>query len=90
MLERYHCELLNFLSRQVSDRDTAADLAQESFVRVLDAHSCGQAVLEMRALLYRTAGNLDSAAPRHRPVGLQSGLHIHANRCWSHAMRSMR
>lgn len=58
MLERYHRELLNFLSRQVRDRDTAADLAQESFVRVLSAQSSGQAVLDMRALLYRTARNL--------------------------------
>lgn len=58
VLDRYHRELLNFLTRQVSDRDTAADLAQESFVRVLSAQSSGQAVLDMRALLYRTARNL--------------------------------
>jgi RNA polymerase sigma factor (sigma-70 family) len=58
VLERYHRELLNFLSRQVRDRDTAADLAQESFVRVLSVQSSGQAVLDIRALLYRTARNL--------------------------------
>lgn len=58
MLERYHRELLNFLSRQVRDRDNAADLAQESFVRVLSAQSSGQGVLDLRALLYRTARNL--------------------------------
>lgn len=58
MLERYYRELLNFLTRQVGDRDTAADLTQESFVRVLGAQSSGQAVLDMRALLYRTARNL--------------------------------
>jgi len=58
VLERYHRELLNFLSRQVSDRDTAADLVQESYVRVLSAQSGGQAVTNMRALLYRTARNL--------------------------------
>jgi RNA polymerase sigma-70 factor (ECF subfamily) len=58
VLEYYHRELLNFLSRQVRDRDTAADLAQESFARVLAAQSAGQPVLDMRALLYRTARNL--------------------------------
>lgn len=58
MLERYHSELLNFLTRQVRDRHTAADLAQESYVRVLAAQSSGQAVLDVRALLYRTARNL--------------------------------
>lgn len=58
MLERYRRELLNFLSRQVSDRHAAADLAQESFVRVLNAQASGQVVANMRALLYRTARNL--------------------------------
>lgn len=58
MLEHYHRELLNFLSRQVNDRHTAADLAQETYVRVLTAQSSGQAVLDMRALLYKTARNL--------------------------------
>jgi DNA-directed RNA polymerase specialized sigma24 family protein len=48
VLKRHHRELLNFLSCQVSDRDIAADSAQECFVRVL----------HMRALLYRTARNL--------------------------------
>ncbi len=70
VLEHYHRELLNFLSRQVRDRDTAADLAQESFVRVLAAQSSGQVVLDMRALLYRTARNLviDLAPARRAPA----------------------
>lgn len=64
VLERYHRELLNFLTRQVNDRDAAADLVQESFVRVLSAQSSGQTVLDQRALLYRTARNL--VIDRHR------------------------
>jgi len=58
MLERFYRELLNFLQRQVHDRDTAADLAQESYARVLAAQNAGQAVQDARALLYRTAKNL--------------------------------
>jgi RNA polymerase sigma factor (sigma-70 family) len=58
VLERFHQELLNFLSRQVNDRETAADLAQEAYLRVLGAQASGQAILDMRALLYRTARNL--------------------------------
>ncbi len=68
MLERYHRELLNFLSRQVNDRDTAADLAQESYVRVLAAQSSGLAVLDMRALLYRIARNLVIDQHRRKEV----------------------
>lgn len=58
MLERYHRELFNFLSRQVKDRETAADLTQESYARVLSAVASGQNVLNARALLYRVARNL--------------------------------
>lgn len=58
MPEKHFQELLNFLTRQTRDCDTAADLAQESFMRVLTAQSSGQAVLNVRALLHRTARNL--------------------------------
>jgi RNA polymerase sigma factor (sigma-70 family) len=74
--ERYHRELLNFLSRQVNDRDTAADLAQESFVRVLSAQTSGQAVWDMRALLYRTARNL--VIDQHRRASHRQHEDIHA------------
>ncbi|MBP1628759.1 MAG: polymerase subunit sigma [Holophagaceae bacterium] len=58
MLECYHRELLGFLTRQVRDRDLAADLAQESCLRVLTAQRHGQVVRDPRALLYQTARNL--------------------------------
>jgi len=64
MLERFHPELLNFLTREVRDRDAAADLAQESYVRVLGAQASGQAVLNVRALLFHIARNL--IIDRHR------------------------
>lgn len=75
MLERYHRELLNFLNRQVRDRDTAADLVQESYVRVLSVQSSGQAVLDMRALLYRTARNLVIDQYRRAEVRNHDVLH---------------
>lgn len=64
LLERYYRELLNFLHRQVNDRDTAADLAQESYARVLAVQHAGRSILDVRALLYRTARNL--LVDRHR------------------------
>jgi RNA polymerase sigma factor (sigma-70 family) len=64
LLERYHRELLNFLTRQVSDRHAAADLAQESYARVLAVRQAGQPIVDVRALLYRTARNL--LIDRHR------------------------
>lgn len=58
MLERFHRELLNFLARQVCDRDTAADLVQESYARVYAALQAGASVRDPRALLYTTARHL--------------------------------
>jgi len=55
---------MNFLSRQVGCRDTAADLAQESFARVISAQQAGVAITDLRALLFRTARNL--VIDRHR------------------------
>lgn len=49
MLERYYREMLRLLSRQLNDCDTAAELAQKGFVRVLTAQSFNQAELDMPA-----------------------------------------
>lgn len=70
MLERYYRELLSFLSRAVGDRDAAADLAQESYARVLAAQQAGEAVHNPRALLYRTARNL--VIDQHRRAGVRA------------------
>ncbi len=76
MLERYHRELLNFLFRQVNDRDTAADLAQESCARVLAVQHGSRPVLDVRALLYRTARNL--VVDRHRRNSVRRHEDLHA------------
>ena len=71
MFERYYRELLSFLSRKVSDRATAADLAQESYVRVYEAQRSGSVVRDPRALLYRTARNL--VTDHHRRTSVRAG-----------------
>ena len=68
MVTRYYRELLNFLSRKVSDRATAADLAQESYARMYAAQQSGAIVHDPRALLYKTARNLVIDHHRHGDV----------------------
>lgn len=68
MFDRYYRELLNFLALKVRDRDTAADLAQESFARVYAAQKSGTAIRDPRALLYRTARNLLTDSYRRHAV----------------------
>ncbi|WP_028602048.1 sigma-70 family RNA polymerase sigma factor [Ottowia thiooxydans] len=68
MLEHYYRELLSFLSRALKDRDTAADLTQESYARVLAAQQGGQHLDNPRALLYQTARNLVIDHQRHGSV----------------------
>lgn len=57
VITRYYRELLHFCLRKVKDHDTAADLVQESYARVLAMQQAGQAVLEPRALLRQVALN---------------------------------
>lgn len=68
MAARYYRELLNFLIRRLNDRDAAADLTQESYVRLLALQRSGETVDEPRALLYRTARNLVIDRHRRREV----------------------
>jgi RNA polymerase sigma factor (sigma-70 family) len=58
MLETHYYELRNFLAGKLKDADAAADLAQESYLRVLAMQQAGEVVEQPRALLYRIANNL--------------------------------
>jgi RNA polymerase sigma-70 factor (ECF subfamily) len=59
LFRRYHAELSAFAYRRVKNRDTAADVVQDAFVRYLD---CGMAALAQhthpRFFLWRIVGNL--------------------------------
>ncbi len=71
MFERYYRELLGFLSLRLRDRDTAADLAQESYARVYASERAGTPVRDPRALLYATARNL--VIDHHRRSQVRAG-----------------
>jgi len=58
MFERYYPALLGFLFTELKDPDTARDIAQETYARVLLFARGQGAIREPRALLYRTARNL--------------------------------
>lgn len=55
MLTRYYRDLLNFCLRKVRDHHAAADLAQESMLRVLGMQQRGQVISEPAALLRQVA-----------------------------------
>jgi RNA polymerase sigma-70 factor (ECF subfamily) len=58
VITHYYRELLNFCRRKVRDPDTAADLVQESYLRVLVIERGGQAIIEPVALLKKVAVHL--------------------------------
>jgi len=66
VFESHYRELLKFLAQKVASREDAADLAQESYVRVLTMARGGKTIADPRALLYRIARNL--LVDRHRAV----------------------
>ncbi len=55
VIARQYRELLSFCLRKVKNRDTAADLAQESYARVLAMQQSGQVIAEPTALLKQVA-----------------------------------
>ena len=76
MVARYYKELLNFCTRQLRDRDAAADLVQDSYVRLLSAEREGRAASEPRALLHQIARRL--VIDRHRRAALRDHEDIDA------------
>lgn len=69
MVARYYKELLNFCSRQIRDRDAAADLVQESYARLLAVEQAGQSIAQPRALLHQIARRL--MVDRHRRAAVR-------------------
>lgn len=81
----YYRELLRFLQGAVKDRDTAADLAQESYARLLAVQQSGEPIAEPRALLYRMARNLvidqhrrNEVRGTHTPLDAETAEHAAA------------
>ncbi len=58
LFDRYHGELYGYLARVVSDRQTAEDLVQETFLRAYRARAQLTGIENPRAWLYRIATNL--------------------------------
>lgn len=68
MIARYYQELLSHFTRAVRDRDSAADIVQEAYARVLAQGE--DKIAQPRALLYHTARNL--VIDRHRRSATRS------------------
>ncbi len=66
MVARYYRELLNYFAHRVSDRDVAADVVQEAYLRVLALQNGGGAVREPRALLYHAGRSILATAATRR------------------------
>lgn len=55
--QEHYDDLLSFLTRRMSDRQRAADVAQETYLKLLKIDS-SVAVLNDRSFIFRVAGNL--------------------------------
>lgn len=76
LFRQYHAELNTFAYRRVRNRETAADVVQDAFVRYLD---CGLAALSQhthpRFFLWRIVGNLTiDIARRDRRRGVPASI----------------
>lgn len=69
MFECHYDELINYLTRITGNRDAAAEITQETFVRVLESQATTIANMDVhnpRALLFKTARNI--AVDQHRKM----------------------
>lgn len=66
VVAHYYTELVNFFSKSLNDRDSAADVVQEAYSRVLAMHARGTPSFDLRALLYRTGKNLVISGARRQ------------------------
>jgi RNA polymerase sigma factor (sigma-70 family) len=57
LYEAYRAEVLAFLIRMYRDRDTAEDLLQETFIRLIREARAGRMPDDVRPWLYRVASN---------------------------------
>ncbi len=67
LVDRYHGPLTQFLERMLGDRDTAADIAQETFLRMMRALPRYRPKARFSTWLYTIAANLarDELRRRH-------------------------
>lgn len=70
--QEHYADLLTFLARRLGNVENAADVAQETFLRLSRLADTSH-ILEPRAFIFRVAGNL--ALDRLRQERLRSGLH---------------
>lgn len=67
---QFYEELLRYFSRAVQDKHEAQDLVQEAFGRVLAKVARGEAIEDLRGLLYEVARNL--LIDRHRSLQVRN------------------
>lgn len=56
--QEHYDDLLQFLTRRMSDRQRAADVAQETYLKLIDIDEQAVPVLHARSFIFRVAGNL--------------------------------
>src|SRR5260370_1183437 len=66
LMERHGSKLFNYLPRSLQSEDDAADLAQETFVRIYQNRARFNPALKFSTWLYAIASNLVRTQFRHR------------------------